>query len=265
MNVVWALVLGGTANAGLIDALDDPSRHLAYCKEAADSAAEAHRYKEAAGAWDACAAEAERRGYRDLLPGLQAQVAVSRAMADGADYRLKDPAKFAVHVLEVAARQSALDYPSDALRELFRGWMETDEGRAKVSSLRTVTVDWRGGDKAQLTRASEVVRRYIEDVGLKWADPGSPDVDVILFSRLMVTTLSPTEERQGAMQHSEVKIITERVRFKTVDKEAKGFTAESTTESPDADQAEDKALHTAAELAARATLQRVLTQLFPLE
>ncbi len=265
MIVVWNVMFCATAYAGLIDALDGSSRHLAYCKEAADSAEEAHRYKESAGAWEACAAEAERRGYRELLPGLQAQVAVSRAMADGADYRLKDPAKFAVRVLEVAARQSALDYPSDAIRALFRGWMETDEGRAKLSTLRTVTVDWRAGDRAHQARASEVVRRYIEDVGLKWADPGSPDVDVILFSRLLVTTLSPTAERQGAMQHSEVKIITDRVRFRTLDKEAKGFTAESTTESPDADEAEDKALHVAAELAARATLQRVLSQLFPRE
>jgi hypothetical protein len=122
-----------------------------------------------------------------------------------------------------------------------------------------VTVYWaKNDDPAFGRRADELMRRYVEDVGLSWADPGSDRVDVILHAKVAATTLSGAE-----LKTVQVRIAVSNLRFRRLDKDGPGFATEARGESPQVAEAREAALRAAAELAAGATLQRVLTIIFP--
>lgn len=265
---VFALAGAGGATAGLLDEMDDASRHLAYCKQAADDAAADGKWDMAKGAWSVCLSEAQRRGFETIVPALRAQVAISEALAEHAALKEAQPHQWAVAVLTVAAEYAALDLPSDDVRLTFRAWMGTDEGRAYVEDVRTVTVVWDGVKDP--SRPDETLQRSLEDCGLKWGSPGSTDVDTIVYATLaeratsLVETLASGEQsKAGAYAHSETTLTVKKVRFKTRDASGKGFTTKASADNPEADAARDAATTTAADLAARIVLQRALAELFP--
>jgi hypothetical protein len=250
------------ASAGLIDALEDSARHLELCRATAALDEEKGRYADAAGTWQTCRDEAAARGFTDILQGLDAQVAVAQAMARNAELRVSDPNRWAQEVLAVAAAEAALDFPTDAIRTTFRAWMATVEGRAQASNVRTVTVAWNGEPEIDRARAAEVLRKHVEAMGLSWRDPGSDQVDVILYTTVELAKPEATLARQGALQHRQVTVRADHVRFRRLDKDVRGFSAIARASDAESKVATDRALQDASDLAARALLQRILVVLF---
>jgi hypothetical protein len=262
--VALLLAFPFAAHAGLIDSLTDEQRQLQICRDSAAEPEADHDYARAAGVWQACLDEMTRLGYQSGLPMLRDQVALSRAMAAAAEYRTSDPDRFAQDVLSVAARQSSATYPTDAVADVFRAWMETEAGRARLAPLRTITLDW-GGSVPQAERAhpSEVFRRHVEALGLKWAEPGSDDVDVIVFGRITVRDLDArTSSRMGSLARAEATLTATRVRFRRLDRTEAGFTAVGATEDGDAATTREEALDAACERAAAQVLKAVLRVVF---
>lgn len=248
--------------------MDDASRHLAYCKQAADDATADGKPDVAKGAWSVCLSEAKRRGFETIVPSLRAQVAISEALAEHAAIQVTQPHQWAVAVLAVAAEYASVDLPSDDVRLTFRAWMATDEGRAYAEDVRTVTVIWDGLKDTQ--RPDETMQRSLEDCGLKWSTPGAADVDTIVYATLaeratsLVETLASGEQsKAGAYAHAETTLIVSKVRFKTRDASGKGFTTKAAADNAEPDKARDASTTTAADLAARVILQRALAELFP--
>lgn len=258
----------GVATAGLLDEMDDASRHLAYCKQAADDATADGKPDIAKGAWSVCLSEAKRRGFETIVPSLRAQVAISEALAEHAPLQQTQTHQWAMAVLTVAAEYAALDLPSDDVRLTFRAWMGTDEGRAYVEDVRTVTVVWDGLKETQ--RPDETLQRSIEDCGLKWSTPGATDVDTIVYASLaeratsLIETLASGEKsKAGTYAHAETTLTISKVRFKTRDASGKGFATKAAADHAEPDAARDASTATAADLAARVILQRALAELFP--
>ena len=260
-------VLPGLAAAGLLDQMDDAARHVAYCRQAADDAVSEEKWDAAQGAWMACLSEAKRRGFDTVVPALEAQVDISTAIADNAFEKTTNPHAFAMAVLQVAAEHSAVDLPSDDVRRTFRSWMDSDEGRAYVEDVRTVTVIWSSDKDA--ARINETFQRKLEDCGLKWATSGSPDVDVILYASLVEKQVSKVEtlasgemSKAGPYSHADASVTIEKIRFKRRNANAKGFSASANADRAEGTAARDAALGDAMDLAAHVVLQRTLAELF---
>jgi hypothetical protein len=122
------------------------------------------------------------------------------------------------------------------------------------------------------TRADEAAQRALEDCGLKWATPGATGVNVIVYAKLAEKRLSLTEtlesgelSKAGRYAQNRTTIAVDRVRFRTLDRTARGFTVVATAEAAEEIAASDAALRDAATLVARSALQRVLAELFPPE
>ena len=262
-----AVVVPGVATAGLLDEMDDATRHVAYCRQAADDAVAAENWDAAQGAWSACLSEAKRREFATIIPALEAQVDISTALADNAFLKPTNPHQWAMAVMQVAAEHAAVDLPSDEVRRTFRAWMDTDEGRAYVEDVRTVTIIWSSDKDAE--RINETLQRKIEDCGLKWASPGSTDVDVIVYASVVEKQVAKTEtlasgelSKAGPYSHAEASLTVEKVRFKTRNAKGKGFSTSANADRAETNAARDAALSDAADLTARVLLQRVLAELF---
>ena len=95
--------------------------------------------------------------------------------------------------------------------------------------MRTLTLSWEGlapGQEELAKHAAEVLRRHVEDLGLKWAEPGQPEVDTIVFASLSVgDAQAVTATADGSLPRAQAKISIDRVRFRNIDVTAKGFTA----------------------------------------
>jgi len=255
---VSVVVLISLAHAGLLDSLDEPSRHLAGCQQAAADA-ESVDPQRAVGVWEACLGEADRLGYAELLPGLRAQVAVEKAWAAAAPRFATDPHHAAMDVLAVAARWSTADLSTDLVTRTFRGWMETDEGRAYVEDVRTVSVTWEGGPDP---RVDEALRKAVQDVGLKWVSPGDPAADTLIAAHLEVSHDAGAASAQGQLVVTRTGLVFDKVRVRARDATLKGFTVSASAESPTAAEADAASLKVSAEAAARTLLHRVLGVLF---
>lgn len=254
------LLSASLAHAGLLDALSEEDRQVRVCQEAAADAEAVHDYARAAGVWDACLRECSRLGFEGALPMLRDQHALSAAMAEAAAWRTADPDRWAQAVLAVAAGQGSVEYPTDAVADVFRAWMTTEAGKARLEPVRTVTVQWEGDADV---RVSQLVRRYVEDLGLRWADPGDPEVDVIVFARVAVRDLEPrTSSRMGSLARAEATVEVDRVRFRHLDRTEEGFQAVASTEHADAPVAREEALRSATERAAARVLKSVLKVVF---
>ena len=247
------------AQAGLLDAMSDADRHLETCKIAAEEAEAVDAWERLWGVWKACLGEAKRREFAELLPGLEAEVAVSGALVHAASIRTTEPHRWAVEVLSEAARWSNTAFPTDVVRRTFRAWMETDEGGAFVEPVRTVTVPWEAPVDAGM---EGVIRRYVEDAGLKWTTPGDPKADTVLTARLDVVNAGGESSAQGQLVLSTTTLTVSRVRFKSRSDADKGFAVSASAESPLAADATDRALRTTAEAASQRLLLRVLGVLF---
>lgn len=254
------LMTAAPALAGLLDALSEEERHVRICQDAAAPAEAAFDYASAAGVWEACLGESRRLGYEAAATLLADQLALSTVMAEAAPYRTSDPSRFALDVLEVAARQASVQYPTDAVTRTFLAWTQTEAGRGRLEPMRTVTVEWAGaGDP----HAHELVRRYVQDLGLKWAEPGDPDVDVIVYARLVTTDLEPRQStRLGSLSRAQAVVSVERVRFRHLDRTLDGFAATAAAESPEKATAREEALRGACERAAAQVLKAVLRAVF---
>lgn len=254
------LLLVAPALAGLLDALSMEERQVRICQDAAAPVEAEHDYARAAGIWEACLGECRRLGYEGAAVMLEDQLALSRAMAKAAEWRASDPNRFALDVLSVAATQVSVEYPTDAVAETFRAWTKTEGGKGRLEPVRTVTVQWEGGGDPH---ASELVRRYVQDLGLKWADPGDPDVDVIVFATLTRADLEPRQSsRMGSLARAQADVRVDRVRFPRLDRTQDGFTATAAAESAEKPEAREEALRAACERAAAQVLKAVLRAVF---
>lgn len=257
--MIALLLFVSGADAGLLDGMTEADRHLETCKIAAEEAEAGEAWERLWGMWKACLAEAKRREFAELLPGLEAEVAVSGALVQASAIRTTQPHRWAVDVLSEAARWSNTEFPTDIVRRTFRAWMETDEGRAFVERVRTVSITW----ETPVDAANEgVIRRYVEDVGLKWTTPGDPKADTVLTARLDVINSGGESSAQGQLVLSTTTLTVSRVRFKSRSDADKGFAVSASAESPLAADATDRALRTTAEAASQRLLLRVLGVLF---
>jgi hypothetical protein len=145
----------------------------------------------------------------------------------------------------------------------------TEAGKQRMSRVRTITVHWEGGMRverrkrdpamAERVRASELIRRYLEDLGLRWAEPGSPEVDVILHARLARKDLAPRiSSRMGNIPRAEASVSVSMVRMPKLDLTEEGFDAKVAAEDADATVARDDALRAACSDIAARTLKVVL-------
>lgn len=254
------MLLVALAHAGLLDGFEPSERHLETCRIAVEEAAEASRVAQVHGVWKACLGEAERLGYGDITEGLRAAVAVSAAEVEAEPQRLSAPHRWAVAVLGEAARWTNVTFPTDRVRQVFRQWMEVDEGRAYAEPIRNVSVNWR----IPVAAADEqVVRRYVEDAGLRWVAPGDATADVIVSARLERVETDGEGSAQGTLRRVVRTLAVERVRLPARARTLKGFTVSSTSESPTAAEAGDSALRITADAAAQRLLLRLLGELFP--
>ncbi len=254
------IALLAVAFAGLIDALEPSERHLETCRIAVEEAEEVAKGDQAHGVWKACLGEAERLGYTDIVDGLRAIVAVSGAVVEADPLRSTQPHRWSVAVLSEAAQWANATFPTDIVRRVFRQWMEVDEGRAFAEPIRTVSVHWKLPVHPE---DEQIVRRYIEDAGLKWVAPGHASADTILFARLDRAETDGDSSAQGTLRRVSRTLVVEKVRLPARSTSLKGFTVSATAESPTGDEAAERALRVTADAAAQRLLLRLLGELFP--
>lgn len=257
------LLLVAPAFAGLIDSLTADERQVELCRAVAAPAEEAFDFKKASGIWDACLAEAKRTEATGAVALLQDRVSLSKARASAAEWRTTDPNKYAFEVLSVAADLRSLDLYGSDVATLFRAWMNTEAGKGRLEPVRTVTVVWQDTPPEAGSHAAEIFRRYLQDLGLKWANPGAPEVDIIVYATLTTQALDPTVTGPaGSLRRAEAQIEADRVRFRTIDATTDGFRVKVTAEEPDADVAADTALDAVCQRAAARVLAQVLREVF---
>ncbi len=251
--MIWVAL----AIAGLLDQGTESSRHVAYCKTAADDAESAGGLARAAGVWKACVAEAERRQLTDVVPALKAQADLTAVAAEVHASREDDIQAWATTILGHAAMYPALELPTDIVPRTWRAWMESDRGRAYAADVRTVTVVW----TESAPRANELFRSHLEDVGLGWAEPGSPDVDVVVTASARMEAAAGESSKQGTLRASTARLTVQGVRFRRSERSVEGFAAAASAESPEQAEADDAALRAVCGAGSRAVLSRVLAEL----
>jgi len=253
------VIFGAIAWAGLLDQGTEASRHLEFCKTAAADAESAGQLDRAAGVWKACTSEAERRQLTEIVAVLRAQADLSMVAAEVEPTRAADVQAWATQILDRAAEYPTIDLPTDIVPRTWRAWMESDRGRAYANDVRVVTAYWSGTESAA---GQELFRSYLENVGLNWADPGNPEVDLVVNVSATVSSTAGEASKQGVMQVSTVKIKVDSVRFRRSERSAAGFSVSATAEAPELPVAQEEATRQACDAAARAVLGRVLVELF---
>ncbi len=253
------MILVAIASAGLLDQGTESSRHLEFCKTAAGDAEDAGQLERAAGVWKACASEAERRQLSDVVAVLKAQADLATVAAEAEATRITDVQAWAVQLLDRAAEYPTLDLPTDIVPRTWRAWMETDRGRAYANDVRVVTAYWSGTETAQ---GQELFRAYLENVGLNWADPGNPEVDLVVNVSATLSNDAGEASKQGVMQLSTVKMKVDSVRFRRSERSGAGFSVSASAEAAELPVAQEEATRQACDAAARAVLGRVLVELF---
>ncbi len=256
------ILLALPAFAGLMDTLSPEERQVVICQQVAAPAEAVHDYARAAGVWEACLAESRRTGQSAVSAMLEDQLALIQARAKAAAWRTADPHRYALDVLAVAANQRSTYYPGTDLPDVFRAWMQTEAGKARLEPARTITLVWEGlapEQQADSRAVAEMFRRHVSDLGLKWADAGHPDVDVIVYATLSVAALDPvTSGPAGALSRAEARFEATRVRFRTLDDTTEGFRVAAVAEEAEPDVARDLAVRAACERAAARLLKQVL-------
>ena len=214
---------------------------------------------------DLCLAETQRQGQTAATALVEDRLALVKARAKAAEWRTTDPARYAEAVLPVVARQRSATFLGTDVQEIFRAWMGTEAGKGRLDAVRTVTVIWnleKGQDELG-RKAGELLRRELEDLGLKWADPGKPDVDTIIYATVELALVEPTTTGPaGSLPRAEARIDSERVRFRNIDDETTGFRVTASDEEADAADAQDLALRAACQRAANRVLRQVLQKVF---
>ncbi|MES2639172.1 MAG: hypothetical protein V4850_06800 [Myxococcota bacterium] len=250
------------AMAGLLDTLSPEERQVVLCQQVATPAEAVHDYTRAAGVWGACLAESRRTGQEAVSAMLEDQLALMQARASAAAWRTTDPNRYAIAVLGVAADQRSTYYPGTDIPDVFRAWMQTEAGKARLAPARTITLIWEGvaPEQEKESRAvAELFRRHVSDLGLKWADAGHPDVDVIVYATLSIAALDPvTTGPAGALTRAEARFEATRVRFRTLDETTDGFRVAAVAEEAEPALAREQATRAACERAAARLLKQVL-------
>lgn len=250
------------AMAGLIDNLSPDERQVVLCKQVAAPAEAVHDYARAAGVWGACLAESRRSGQEPVAAMLADQLALMQVRAKSAAWRTTDPNRYAIAVLTVAADQRSTYYPGTDIPDVFRAWMQTEAGKARVEPARTITLLWEGlapEEEPEARLVAELFRRHVSDLGLKWADPGHPDVDVIVYATLSIAALDPVSSGPaGALSRAEVRFEASRIRFRTLDRTTDGFRVAAIAEEAEPGFAREQATRAACERAAARLLKLVL-------
>jgi hypothetical protein len=267
MTPLLALVASASlARAGLLEGMTDEERRLHLCVDAAYPLEQARSWGVAAASWERCAAELEALGAHTAVRSARDQAAVLRALAAHEGLRAREPGEWGARVLAVAASQDSVTYPTPVVLDAFRAWVASEPGKARVEDVRTVTVGWLPGDpweRADRTRFAELFRRYAEDAGLRWADPGSPDVDVIVRLQITRRDLEPrTTARMGSLARVEQLVRVADVRFVRLDRTADGFASRVSAEAVRAEDAGEEALRAAMDRTAAKLLKTILREAF---
>lgn len=254
------ILLALPAFAGLIDTLSPEERQVVLCQQVAAPAEAVHDYARAAGVWEACLAESRRTGQDKVSAMLGDQLALIQARAKAAAWRTTDPHRYALDVLAVAADQRSTYYPGTDLPDVFRAWMQTEPGKARLDPVRTITLVWEDlepDERDEARSVAEMFRRHVSDLGLKWADAGHPDVDVIVYATLAIGAVDPVASGP-ALSRAEARFEATRIRFRTLDETTEGFRVAAVAEDAEATVARELAVRTVCERAAARLLKQVL-------
>jgi hypothetical protein len=258
------ILLAFPAFAGLLDTLSPDERQVEVCKQVAAPMEAAHDYARAAGVWEACLEESRRTDQATLAAILGDQLAIIRARAKASAWRTSDPNRYAMAVLAVAADQRSTWYPGTDIPDVFRAWMQTEPGKGRLEPARTITLVWEGmspEDEAGAEEAAELFRRHVGDLGLKWADAGHPEVDVIVYATLSVSAATAvTTGPAGTLPRAEARFEASRVRFRSLDTSTDGFRVAAVAEEVDPAVARELAVRAACERAASRLLKQVLRE-----
>lgn len=270
------LLAAGVAQAGLLDALDDSGRALQLCVDRGAPAEARGAYAEAADVWKVCADEARVNGWSETQVRLADQAALARAFVALEPLRSSDPGKFALGVLEVAARQETRTWLTPTVMDTFHAWVASEAGKSRMADARTVTVYWEQSARAEegpkrgkvgdprneveaRTHALDVLRREVEDLGLRWADPGDAEVDLVVHARFTTRELPPrTSSRMGELPRREVGFRVSSLRFVRFDRTDDGFESRIAAEAATPEVATEEALAGAASDAAARILKHAL-------
>ncbi len=258
--MMWLLLAVGTAQAGLLDALDDSGRALQLCVDRGAPAEARGAYAEAAEAWTTCAEEARVNGWSDTQVRLADQATLARAFVALEPFRERDPGKFSLGILEVAARQETRIWLTPSVMGTFHAWMATEAGKSRMADARTVTLHWEQAARADdgpkrgkvgdprneaeaRAHATDILRRDVQDLGLRWAEPGDPEVDLIVHARLVSRELPPrTSSRMGELPRREVTFRVSSLRFVRMDRTDDGFESRAAAEAATPEVAMEEAL-----------------------
>ena len=270
------LLTVGLAQAGLLDTLDDSGRALQLCVDRGAPAEARGAYAEAADVWKACADEARVNGWSETQARLGDQAALARAFVALESFRESDPGKFALGILEVAARQETRIWLTPSVMSTFHAWMASEAGKSRMADARTVTLYWeqsarvaegpkRGkvGDPRNeveaRAHAADILRREVQDLGLRWAEPGDPEIDIIVHARLTTRELAArTSSRMGELPRREVSFRVSSLRFVRLDRTDDGFESRVVAEASTPEAATEEALVGAASDAAARLLKHAL-------
>jgi hypothetical protein len=253
---VAALLTWSAAWAGSVDTRAAERQQLQLCTDVALPLEAERSWGLAAEAWAACASDLERLGHDAPLRTVRDHAALLRALDEAEPLYATDPHRWAVAVLRVAADQDTLVYPTPVMTSVFQAWTRTEPGKARLEPVRAVNVRWEARTDE---RVSQVFRRHVEDLGLRWAEAGAPETGVILYARIRQRDLEPrTTTRIGSLARAEAAFVASQVRMPRVDRTDDGFETAATAEQALPADAREEALQEACRHGAARLLKQVL-------
>jgi hypothetical protein len=269
MNGILLLLVLTSAGAGGIAELygDATEAHYALCRrteqEVGDDPARV------VGVWKACLAEAERLQYTALLPAIRGNLAMASAQLDASRGPAKTEDERVEAVLLALARQRDVEFRLESLSELMRRYVSSDRGRSRMDPYRDISFRWSNQDSIDqgLAQVNEVVRRYIEDAGFRWADFGSQSgarADIVCRGTVRARVKAPEAEKDplSKLPVVETIIAIDSIRLVSRESALQGFLTSRSAQATTEQGALDLALHEAAQAMAANLLHRVIEDMF---
>lgn len=256
------LLVASSVQAGMVDHYGTPAEaHYALCRRTEMEAGE--DLERIVGVWKACLTEAERLQYQTVLPPIRGNLALASALLDASRYEGHSEGERLERALIAVARQRDVQFRLDGLAAVVRRYVVTDRGRSRMASFRDITFRWtnQASIDKDLTQINEVVRRYIEDAGFRWAEYGHQHgarADLLCKGTVRARVKEPEGEALQELPVVETIIAIETVRVPSRDREIQGYLSTATAQSTTEAGALDDSLHAAAEKMAATMLHRII-------
>lgn len=266
-RLLLLLALSGARAGSLSEHYGDAAEaHYALCRrteqETGDDPARV------VGVWKACLAEAERLSFASILPAIRGNLAMASAGLDAS----RGPAKTEDERIEVLltslARQRDVEFRLESLSGLMRRYISSDRGRSRMAPYRDISFRWVNHASLDqgLGEINEVVRRYVEDAGFRWADFGSQNgaqADIICRGTVRARVKAPEAGAEGdplsRLPVVETVIAIDSIRLVGKDASLQGFLTTRTAQAASEHGALEASLHETAR-AMSATLMHLVIQ-----